>query len=102
MNRLHEMYVPIEIHVHLCKWIHFILPCQSQSTFSATFSPCRYKLTPIRSYDVWRAVENAAEKLPAHQHEAVIHYLAHSASADRRPQPQDIVDAALLLDSLKG
>uniref|UniRef100_A0A8C1S358 Si:dkey-23a23.2 n=1 Tax=Cyprinus carpio TaxID=7962 RepID=A0A8C1S358_CYPCA len=61
-----------------------------------------YKLTPIRSYDVRRAFENAAEKLPAHQHEAVIHYLAHSASADRRPQPQDIVDAALLLDFLKG
>ncbi|XP_059364909.1 uncharacterized protein si:dkey-23a23.2 [Carassius carassius] len=61
-----------------------------------------YKLTPFRSYDVRRAVKNAAENLPAHQHEAVIHYLTHSTSADRRPRPQDIVDAALLLDSLKG
>lgn len=44
-----------------------------------------------------RAVEEAAEKLPAQQQEALHHYLAISAGAVR---PQDVVDAALLLESL--
>ncbi len=103
MNRLHEMYVPIQIRV--CKWIHFIMPCQSQSyqlTFLVTFSLCRYKLAPFRSQDVRRAVETAAKKLPADKRQAVNHYLGHSADVNRKPQPQDIVDAAMLLDSLKG
>ncbi len=63
---------------------------------------CRYKLAPFRSQDVRRAVETASKKLPADKREAVNHYLAHSADANRKPQPQDIVDAAMLLDSLKG
>ncbi len=48
------------------------------------------------------AVDTAAQKLPADKRETVNHYLAHSADANRKPQPQDIVDAAMLLDSLKG
>ncbi len=48
------------------------------------------------------AVDTAAQKLPADKRETVNHYLGHSADANRKPQPQDIVDAAMLLDSLKG
>ncbi|KAL0152224.1 hypothetical protein M9458_051947, partial [Cirrhinus mrigala] len=61
-----------------------------------------YKMAPFRSLDVRRAVETAARKLPAHQHEAVNLYLAHSTGTGRKPQPQYIVDAAMLLDSLEG
>ncbi len=81
------------------------MPCQSQSyqfIFTVMFSFCRYKLAPFRSQDVRMAVDTAAQKLPADKREAVNHYLAHSADANRKPQPQDIVDAAMLLDSLKG
>lgn len=74
----------------------------SQLTFHVTFSFCRYKLAPFRSQDVRMAVETASKKLPADKREAVNHYLGHSADANRKPQPQDIVDAAMLLDSLKG
>lgn len=74
----------------------------SELIFHVTLSYCRYKMTPFRSLDVRRAVETAARKLPAHQHKAVNLYLAHSAVADRKPQPQDIVDAAMQLDSLEG
>ncbi|KAL1277210.1 hypothetical protein QQF64_023883 [Cirrhinus molitorella] len=61
-----------------------------------------YKLAPFRSYDVRKAVGTAAQKLPVHQHEAVNYYLAHSTDTNRNPQPQDIVDAAMLLESLEG
>ncbi|CAM4575487.1 unnamed protein product [Leuciscus chuanchicus] len=56
-----------------------------------------YKLAPFSAQCVWRAVEVAAEKLPAQQQGALHHYLALSAGAVR---PQDVVDAALLLESL--
>ncbi|KAK2915691.1 hypothetical protein Q8A67_000065 [Cirrhinus molitorella] len=63
-----------------------------------------YKLVPFRSQDVRKAVETAAKKLPVHQYKAVSHYLAHGTGTSRRPQPQpqDIVDVAMLLDSLEG
>ncbi|XP_039509529.1 uncharacterized protein LOC120464212 [Pimephales promelas] len=56
-----------------------------------------YKLAPFSAQCVRRAVEEAAEKLPAQQQEALHHYLSISAGAVR---PQDVVDAALLLESL--
>ncbi|XP_039524970.1 uncharacterized protein LOC120477439 [Pimephales promelas] len=56
-----------------------------------------YKLAPFSAQCVRRAVEEAAEKLPAQQQEALHHYLAISTGAVR---PQDVVDAALLLESL--
>ncbi|KAK2907361.1 hypothetical protein Q8A67_006346 [Cirrhinus molitorella] len=63
-------------------------------------------LGPFRSHDLRRAVWKAAQKLPSHQQEAINHYLAHNAGVDqqqdRKTQPQDIVDAAMLLDSLEG
>ncbi|XP_073701792.1 uncharacterized protein [Garra rufa] len=63
-----------------------------------------YKLAPFRSQDVRKAVGKAAQNLPPHQHEAVNLYLAHNAIADQQHdrKPQDIVDAAVLLDSLEG
>lgn len=49
---------------------------------------------------------SAAQTLIAHQQEAVDHYLVCSAGVvqqqDAMPQPQDVVDAASLLDSLLG
>ncbi|XP_039527510.1 uncharacterized protein LOC120479279 isoform X1 [Pimephales promelas] len=56
-----------------------------------------YKLAPFSAQCVRRAVEEAAEKLPAQQQEALQHYLSISAGAVR---PQDVLDAALLLESL--
>lgn len=50
-----------------------------------------------------RAAGKAAQKLPAPQQEAVNRYLAHSAGVAQRDRtPQDVVDAAELLDSLAG
>nr|XP_055049489.1 uncharacterized protein LOC129434954 [Misgurnus anguillicaudatus] len=56
-----------------------------------------YKLAPFSSQCVRGAVEAAAEKLPVQQQGALQHYLGLSAGAF---QPQDVVDAALLLESL--
>ncbi|XP_051949110.1 uncharacterized protein si:dkey-23a23.2 isoform X2 [Xyrauchen texanus] len=56
-----------------------------------------YKLAPFSAQCVKRAVEAAAEKLPVQQQGALHHYLTLSAGAVR---PQDVVDAALLLESL--
>ncbi|XP_039521563.1 uncharacterized protein LOC120474974 [Pimephales promelas] len=56
-----------------------------------------YKLAPFSAQCVRRAVEEAAEKLPAQQQEALHHYLSISAGAVR---PQDVINAALLLESL--
>ena len=44
-----------------------------------------------------RAVEKAAKNLPAQQKGSILHYLALSAGVF---QLQDVVDAALLLESL--
>lgn len=61
-------------------------------------------MAPFRSQNVRRAVGKAAQKLPAHQQEAVSHYLAYNSGADQQldRKPQDIVDVAILLDSLEG
>lgn len=67
------------------------------------FCFCSYKLAPFTSQDVRRAAGKVAQKLPAPQQEAVNRYLAHSAGAAQRDRtPQDVVDAAELLDSLAG
>ncbi|XP_077083203.1 uncharacterized protein LOC143736351 [Siphateles boraxobius] len=91
----------LDLHVHVCEWIHLIASClitvTSQLTFHFSFSFCRYKLAPFSSQCVRRAVEAAAENLPAQQQGALHHYLALSAGAVR---PRDVVDAALLLESL--
>ncbi len=51
-----------------------------------------------------KAVEAAAQMLPAHHQEAINDYMAHSAGVvqQRMRQPQFVVDTAVLLDSLTG
>lgn len=71
----------------------------SQLTFHLTFSFCRYKLPPYTSQCVRRAVEAAARKVPEKQQGAISQYLALKAGVFG---PQDIVDAALMLESLAG
>lgn len=54
-------------------------------------------MAPFTSQCVRRAVEAAAKDLPAQQKEALLNYMAPSSGF---VNPQDVVDAALLLESL--
>lgn len=59
----------------------------------------------LKSHDVRKAIEAAAQMLPAHHQMAINDYLAHSAGMvqqHRMRQPQFVVDTAVLLDSLAG
>lgn len=54
----------------------------------------------VNSSAVRKAVQDSAKTLPAPQQEAISAYLLQQHY--RKPQPQDIVDTAVLLDSLAG
>ncbi|XDV42575.1 hypothetical protein PO909_011208 [Leuciscus waleckii] len=58
-----------------------------------------YKLACVTSQDVRRAVRSASQSLPVCKQRAVNLYLSSDTG---NPTPQDIVDAAELLDSLSG
>ncbi|CAM4574700.1 unnamed protein product [Leuciscus chuanchicus] len=58
-----------------------------------------YKMAPYTSQCVRRAVEAAAKILPSQQKGALLHYLGLSAGVF---QLQDVIDAALLLESLSS